>query len=75
MHDGISLESLGLPAAVIVTTDFLHEAGVQRVALGMPELEPVVIQHPLSTLTDEEIKARAASAVPQVIAAWLGKPA
>lgn len=72
MHDGISLESLGLPAAVIVTTDFVHEAGVQRIALGMPDLEPVVIQHPLSTLTDEEIRGRVASALPQVIAAWLG---
>lgn len=75
MHDGISLESLGLPAAVIVTTDFVHEAGVQRVALGMPDLEPVVIQHPLSTLTEEEIRARAASALPQVIATWLGQRA
>jgi hypothetical protein len=75
MHDGISLESLGLPSAVIVTTEFVREAGVQRAALGMPELEPVVIQHPLSSITDDEIKARALSAVPQVVAILLGKNA
>ncbi len=34
MHDGFSLESLGVPTAVIVTTAFLHEARVQRAALG-----------------------------------------
>lgn len=73
MHDGISLESLGVPTAVIVTTEFVREAKVQRVALGMNGLVPVVIQHPLSSLTDEEIRARAAAALPDVVAAWQGK--
>jgi hypothetical protein len=75
MHDGMSLESLGVPAAVIVTTEFVHEAKVQREALGMKDLVPVVIQHPLSSLTDEEIRARAAAALPQVVAVWEGKQA
>jgi hypothetical protein len=48
MHDGLSLESLGVPTAVIVTTEFLHEARVQREALGMAGIVTVVIQHPLS---------------------------
>jgi len=46
---------------------------VQRDTLGMRELAPVVIAHPLSTLTDAEIEARAAQAVPQCIAVWLGR--
>ena len=46
-----------------MTDAFLHEADVQRAALGAEGLEPVVIAHPLSTLTDEEIAARAAEAV------------
>ncbi len=75
MHDGISLEALGVPTAVIVTTEFVHEAKVQRAALGMKEIVPVVIQHPLSSLTEEEIKARAASALPQVLAVWEGRQA
>ena len=58
---------------MIVTTEFLHEAHVQRDALGMGALAPVVIQHPLSTLTDAEIDARAAEAVAQCEKVWLGR--
>lgn len=72
MHDGISLESLGLPTAVIVTTTFLHEAKVQRAALGMTGLKPVVIDHPLSSLSDAEIGERAAQALEQVLKVWAG---
>ncbi|HEX9771039.1 MAG TPA: hypothetical protein VGA50_17845 [Kiloniellales bacterium] len=72
MHDGFSLESLGVPTAVIVTTQFLHEARVQREALGMTGLVPVVIQHPLSSLSDEEIRGRAAQALEQVVGVWRG---
>ena len=72
MHDGFSLESLGVPTAVIVTSAFLHEARVQRAALGMTGLVPVAIEHPLSSLTDEEIRGRAAQALAQVLKAWQG---
>jgi len=58
-----------------VTTEFLHEAEVQRDALGMSELVPVVIRHPLSTLTDEEIDKRAQQAAAQAVAIWLGQSA
>jgi hypothetical protein len=44
---------------------------VQRDALGMPDLVPVVIDHPLSTLSEAEIDLRAAQAAEQAIAAWL----
>jgi hypothetical protein len=57
---------------VVVTTEFLHEAKVQRAALGMPDLSPVVIDHPLSTITDAEIDARAAQAAEQAARIWLG---
>ena len=49
-----------------MTTDFVHEAHVQRDALGMEQLEPVVITHPLSTLSDEEIADRAKEAAAQI---------
>jgi len=53
-----------------VTGEFLHEAEVQRAALGMPDLVPVVIDHPLSTISDSEIDARAAQAAEQAVAVW-----
>jgi hypothetical protein len=66
-------EALGRPTAVVVTTEFLHEAEVQRAALGMPDLMPVVIDHPLSTLSETEIDARAAQAAAGAAKVWLGK--
>jgi hypothetical protein len=58
---------------VIVTTEFLHESHVQRDALGMRDLSPVVIDHPLSTLGEAEIEARARQAVAQCIEVWRGR--
>jgi hypothetical protein len=46
---------------------------MQRDALGMPNLAPVVIDHPLSTLTDDEIDRRAQQAILQCLEIWLGK--
>jgi hypothetical protein len=59
---------------VVVTTEFVHEANMQRDALGMPDLAPVVIDHPLSTLSDAEIAQRAEQAAAQSVATWLGTP-
>jgi hypothetical protein len=56
-----------------VTSEFLHEAEVQRDALGMHDLAPVVIDHPLSTLTDAEIEVRAEQAAAQCAQRWLGR--
>lgn len=72
MHDAVALEAKDRPTAVVVTTEFLHEAHVQRAALGMTGLDPVVITHPLSTLSEEEIAGRAADAVAQASRIWLG---
>jgi hypothetical protein len=56
----------------VVTTEFVREAAMQRDALGMPDLAPAVIDHPLSTLTEAEIAWRAEQAAAQCAAVWLG---
>ena len=71
MHDTVMLEAKGRPTAVIVTSEFVLEAETQRDALGMAGLGAVVINHPLSSLTDEEIGQRIEQALPQVEGAWL----
>jgi len=43
---------------------------VQRAALGMDALRPIVVTHPLSTLTEEQLDARAREAAPQALAIW-----
>jgi len=58
---------------VVVTTEFLHEAEVQREALGLPDLMPAVIDHPLSTIAEAEIDRRAEQAAERAVAVWLGK--
>ena len=72
MHDSVMLEARGRPTAVIVTSEFALEAETQRDALGMAGLEPVVITHPLSSLTEEEIGRRIEQALPQIERVWLG---
>ena len=71
MHDSVMLEAAGRPTAVIVTKEFRVEAETQRDALGMTGLEPIVIDHPLSSLTDAEIAQRIEQALPQIEKAWL----
>ena len=67
------MEAAGRPTAIVVTTEFLYEAEVQRDALGMRDLTLVVIDHPLSTLTDEEIEQRAQQAAAQCVDILLGR--
>lgn len=76
MHDTVMLEAKARPTAVIVTREFLHEAEAQRDALGMTSLGAVVIDHPLSSLVEEEINRRIEQALPQIERVWLtGRPA
>jgi hypothetical protein len=70
--DGVRLEQAGLPTAVIVTTEFEHEARLQCEARGMADLQPVVISHPISSLTLEQLEGRAAEAAPQARNIWFG---
>jgi hypothetical protein len=71
MHDSVMLEAKGRPTAMIATSEFVLEARTQRDALGMTGLEPVIIAHPLSSLTDEEIGRRIEQALPQIEQVWL----
>ena len=72
MHDSVMLEAQGRPTAVILTSEFVLEGQTQRDALGMAGLEAVVINHPLSSLTETEIGQRIEQALPQIERAWLG---
>jgi len=73
MHDTVMLEAKGRPTAVIVTSEFVLEAETQRDALGMAGVHAVVIAHPLSSLTDDEIERRIEQALPLIERAWRGE--
>ncbi len=70
MHDAVSLEQIGVPAAVICTAPFRGEGEAQARMLGLPEVRLAPVAHPVSTLSAEELAARAAEALPLVLAAW-----
>jgi hypothetical protein len=57
-RDTVSLKQCGIPSAPVITTEFVRETELTRRALGMPDLEPVVIDHPVSSITQREVDAR-----------------
>jgi hypothetical protein len=69
----VNLEELGIPTAMIITSEFVREARAQSSVLGIPEMGVVVIDHPLSSLSQDQIVGRAQQALPQIIAIWQGK--
>lgn len=72
IRDSIALEKLGVPSAAIITTEFVRETELTRQAVGMKSLEPVVITHPVSSITQEEVAQRVAQIKEQAQQVWLG---
>jgi len=75
IRDAIALEKLGVPSAAIITTEFVRETELTRQAVGMKALEPVVISHPVSSITQEEVAQRVAQIKEQARQVWLGTKA
>lgn len=73
VRDAVALERMGRPTAAIITTEFVHETELTRAAIGMPGLNPVVIDHPVSSITAEEVAARVAQIKAQAQRVWLGQ--
>ena len=73
IRDSVALEKLGTPAAAIITTEFERETELTLIAIGMRGLVPIVIDHPVSSITQSEIEARAAQVAIQAPKVWLGR--
>ena len=73
MHDGVSLEKLGTPAATICTAGFRVAGESQSRALGMPEHGIIVIGHPLTTMPRQEVERQARRAWQQAVRILLVK--
>jgi hypothetical protein len=71
IRDAVALERRGLPAAAIITTEFERETELTRRAIGMQGLIPIVIDHPVSSITQPEVEARAAQVASQAPRIWL----
>ena len=68
MHDIVDLETRGTPAVMLASSEFVEAAESQARALG---LEParVFVAHPIQDRTDDEMRALADAALPEVLAA------
>lgn len=75
MHDGIEMEKLGIPTASIVTHVFVNTANAMTRMMGVPDFQYAVAPHPLSSLTAQEVKERAARIAPEVERILLGNGA
>jgi hypothetical protein len=75
VRDAIALERLGIPSAAIITTEFVRETELTRTAIGMKGLVPVVIDHPVSSITQAEVEVRVAQVKMQAQAVWTVHPA
>ena len=67
MHDGITLEKLGIPTAVICTEPFISSAKAMSSLGGIPEFPFVVVPHPLGSLDNTSLRERAVIAAPEVM--------
>ena len=67
------MEKLGIPTASIITHVFQNTANAMTRMMGVPDFDYIMAEHPLSSLTDEQVKERAAQLAPEVERILLGK--
>ena len=66
MHDIADLEGRGRPSVFVASTEFVEAAEAQATALGFPAAR-VFVAHPIQDRTDEEMRALADSAFPELL--------
>jgi hypothetical protein len=65
LHDSITAERQGVPALGVMTSRFVSAAEMMAKVLGMPAYKFVVIGHPISNASDEQLAAYARATVEQ----------
>ena len=69
MHDAVYFETQGIPSVFVMTSEFTGAAQTQADALGLPDVQRVVVPHPMQDRTDDEMAARADAVVDNLIEA------
>ena len=67
MADGTIFEKRGVPAAAIVTAPFAQSADAMAHRHDFPKYRYAMISHPIGNLKSDQIRERAAEALPQVL--------
>ena len=69
MHDIADLESRGLPAVFVASSEFVAAAETQAKSLGFSAAARVFVAHPIQDRTDDEMRALADAAVEEILSA------
>jgi hypothetical protein len=69
VHDSVDLERGGLPVATVNTAEFISLGRLEAQALGMPGLPIVAVPHPIGSLPEADVRARAQAAIAALVAA------
>ncbi|HXU37137.1 MAG TPA: hypothetical protein VN937_12315 [Blastocatellia bacterium] len=67
MHDSTKLESAGIPAVPVATTEFMTAARAQASALGRSDLDAVYVAHPIQDQTKSEIELKAEAVLEELV--------
>jgi hypothetical protein len=65
LHDSIAAERQGVPAIAVITEQFVSAAELMCRALGMPNYKFVVVAHPISSASDDELSQQARMTIAQ----------
>jgi hypothetical protein len=66
LHDAVTAERLGRPALAVMTMNFVSAAELMARVLGMPGYPFAIISHPVSSATDDDIRAKAEVTIAEV---------
>ena len=73
MHDAITVEKAGKPAALVATDAFTATAKSIARVRGIPDYPFAVVTHPVGSLDTDGVMARARQALPKVMEILLAK--
>ena len=73
MHDAITVEKAGRPAALISTEPFTATAKAIAKIRGIADYPFAVVTHPVGSLNQDAVMARARQALPRVMEILLTK--
>ena len=67
MLDGIIMEKLGIPAAVICTEPFISSGKAMAVAHGFPDYPFLVVPHPINATPFDVLDQWVEDCLPQIV--------
>jgi hypothetical protein len=74
LHDALSAEKVGIPAAAVITDRFTQTARLIAQFNGMADYPFAVIAHPIADNSDDELRIKAVEALNQVARILIERP-